>query len=218
MKVHRWKKTITALAAAVSLALALGAAWSQAATTLVESTKVSARLGASDLSRLPLTDSHLTNHEKDNLAVVLRAYHAGEGDVQDAKGFMDLFAEDGVLNGIGGVEGQTSLRGTQLSGLIVFLSQFLPDIHRELKQITVNGDVVAIELSIQGTFLGPFETPAGVIQPTGAKVDFPTADFWYLRNGKVEVFDCHIAFTTLFAQLGILPDYASAVEAQAAVR
>jgi hypothetical protein len=46
-----------------------------------------------------------------------------------------------VLNGIGGVDGQDSLRGTQLSGLIVFLSQFLPDIHRELKQITVNGDV-----------------------------------------------------------------------------
>ena len=214
MKVHRWK-TITALAAAASLAPAIGAAPSQAATTLVESTKVSAGLSASDLSKLPLTDRHLTKHEKDNLAVVLRAYHAGEGDVQDAQGFMDLFAEDGVLNGIGGAEGQTSLRAEQLGGLIVFLGKFLPDVHRELKQITVNGDVVSIELSIQGTFLGPFETAAGVIQPTGAKVDFPTADFWYLRNGKVEVFDCHIAFTTLFAQLGILPDYASAVAASA---
>jgi hypothetical protein len=79
----------------------------------------------------------------------------------------------------------------------------------------VSGDVVSIELSIQGTFLGPFQTPAGVIQPTGAKIDFPTADFWYLRNGKIEKFDCHIAFTTLYAQLGILPDYASAVAASA---
>ena len=57
-----------------------------------------------------------------------------------------------------------------------------------------------------------------VCSPTGAKIDFPTADFWYLRNGKVEVFDCHIAFTTLFAQLGILPDYASAVAASAPER
>ncbi len=209
MKVHRWK-TITALAAAVSLALAIGAAPSQAAT-LVESTKVSADLSASDLSKLPLTDRHLTKREKANLAVVLRAYHVGEGDVLDAQGFIDLFAEDGVLNGIGGVEGQTNLRGKQLGDLIVWLGKFLPDIHRELKQITVNGDVVSIELSIQGTFLGPFETPAGVIQPTGAKLDFPTADFWYLRNGKVEKFDCHIAFATLFAQLGVLPDFASAV-------
>ena len=217
MKVHRWK-TITALAAAASLALAIGGAPSQAATTLVESTKVSAGLSASDLSKLPLTDRHLTKREKANLAVVLQAYHDGEGDSLEPQGFMDLFAADGVLNGIGGVEGQTSLRGEQLSGLIVFLGKLFPDVHRELKQITVNGDVVAIELSIQGTFRGPFQTPAGAVKPTGAKIDFPTADFWYLRNGKVEVFDCHIAFTTLFAQLGILPDYASAVAAPAPKR
>jgi SnoaL-like domain len=196
MKVRRWK-TITTLAAAASLALAIGAAPSQA-------------IGAAPSQAATPAES-----TKANLAVVLRAYHDGEGDSLDPQGFRDLFAADGVLNGIGGVEGQTSLRGTQLSGLIVFLSQFLPDIHRELKQITVSGDVVSIELSIQGTFLGPFDTPAGVIQPTGAKIDFPTADFWYLRNGKIEVFDCHIAFSTLFAQLGILPDYASAVAASA---
>jgi len=213
MKVHRWK-TITALAAAASLALAIGAAPSQAVPA-VKGTKVSACLSASDLSRLPLTDRHLTEREKCNLGVVLRAYRDGEGNSLDPQGFRNLFAADGVLNGIGNEEGQTSLRGTQLSGLITFLAQFLPDIHRELKQITVSGDVVSIELSIQGTFRGPFQTPAGVIQPTGAKIDFPTADFWYLRNGKVEVFDCHIAFTTLFAQLGILPDYASAVAASA---
>ena len=214
MKVHRWKKTIIALAAAASLALAIGAAPSQAATR-VESTKVSACLSASDLSKLPLTSRHLTEREKCNLAVVLRAYHDGEGTSLDPQGFRDLFAADGVLNGIGNEQGQTSLRGTQLSDLITFLAQFLPDIHRQLKQITVSRDVVSIELSIQGTFLGPFQTPAGEVKPTGAKIDFPTADFWYLRNGKVEVFDCHIAFTTLFAQLGILPDYAAAVAASA---
>src|SRR6266540_2958948 len=90
------------------------------------------------------------------------------------------------------------------------MGKLVPDVHRGLHRVNVLGDVVAIEVSIQGTFLGPFQTPAGVIQPTGAKLDFPTADFWYLRNGKVEKFDCHIAFATLFAQLGILPDYASA--------
>jgi hypothetical protein len=213
MKVHRWK-TITALAAAASLALAIGTAPSQAAPA-VKGTKASACLSATDLSKLPLTSRHLTEREKCNLAVVLRAYHDGEGTSLDPQGFRDLFAPDGVLNGIGNEEGQTSLRGTQLSGLITFLAQFLPDIHRQLKQITVSGDVVSIELSIQGTFLGPFQTPAGEVKPTGARIDFPTADFWYLRNGKVEVFDCHIAFTTLFAQLGILPDYAAAVAASA---
>jgi len=95
------------------------------------------------------------------------------------------------------------------------MGKLFPDVHRELHRVNVLGDVVAIEVSIRGTFLGAFETPAGGIQQTGAKVDIPTADFWSLRNGKVEMFDCHIAFTTLFAQLGILPDYASAVAASA---
>ena len=38
-----------------------------------------------------------------------------------------------------------------------------PDVHRELHRVNVMGDVVAIELAIQGTFRGPMETPAGVI-------------------------------------------------------
>jgi hypothetical protein len=91
-------------------------------------------------------------------------------------------------------------------------------VHRELHRVNVLGDVVAIELSIQGTFLGPFETPAGVIQPTGAKLDIPTADFWYVRDGKIQEFNCHIGITTMFAQLGVLPDFASAVAASATAR
>jgi hypothetical protein len=72
---------------------------------------------------------------------------------------------------------------------------------------------VAIELSIRDTFLGPFETPAGVIQPTGAKLDIPTADLWYVRDAKIQEFNCHIGMSTMFAQLGVLPDFTSAVAA-----
>src|SRR5216684_1958552 len=56
--------------------------------------------------------------------------------------------------------------------------------------LPIFGNAVAVELSIQGTFLGPLETPAGIVQPTGAKVDIPCADFWYLRDRKIEKFDC----------------------------
>ena len=105
--------------------------------------------------------------------IVRRAYHAAEGNVMDVQGFIDLFAEDGVFNGIGGVSGKDSYRGEQLGDVVVWMGKLLPDVHRELHRVNVLGDVVAIELSIQGTFLGPFETPAGVIQPTGAKLDIP---------------------------------------------
>jgi ketosteroid isomerase-like protein len=148
-------------------------------------------------------------------ALVRHAYHFAKGDVLDARGFIGLFAEDGVFNGIGGVSGQESYRGEQLGDVVVFMGRFLPDVHRELHRVNVLGDVVAIELSIRGTLLGPFETPAGVIQPTGAKLDIPTADFWYVRDGRIQEFDCQIGITSMFAQLGVLPDFTSAVAASA---
>jgi len=109
----------------------------------------------------------------DTEALVRRAYHLAEGDVLD-----------GVFNGIGGVSGQESYRGEQLGDVVVWMGKLFPDVHRELHRVNALGDVVAIEVSIRGTFLGPFETPAGVIQPTGAKLDIPTADFWYVRDGS----------------------------------
>jgi ketosteroid isomerase-like protein len=150
-------------------------------------------------------------------AIVRRAYHCAQGDVLDIEGFIDLFAEDGVFNGIGGVSGQESYRGEQLGDVVVFMGKFLPGVHRELRRVNVLGDVVAIELSIRDAFLGPFETPTGVIQPTGARLDIPTADFWYVRDDKIQEFNCHIG-TTMFAHLGVLPDFTSAVTASAPAR
>jgi cell wall-associated NlpC family hydrolase len=87
-----------------------------------------------------------------------------------------------------------------------------------LHRVNVLGDTVAVELSIRGTFLGPLETPAGIVQPTGAKIDVPGADFWYLRDGKIETFDCYAMISTMFAQMGVMPDFASAVAAPVAER
>ena len=121
-----------------------------------------------------------------------------------------MFTNDGVIHA-----GLNTYRGTDLGHIVVFMGKLAPDVHRELHRVNVMGNVVAIELSIRGTFLGPFETPAGVIQPTGASLDIPTADFWYVRDGKIQVFNCHIGTTTMFAQLGVLPDFASAIAASA---
>jgi ketosteroid isomerase-like protein len=127
---------------------------------------------------------------------------------RDMDGFADLFAEDGVINlghagqEFGGV-GRETYRGEQLGELVLNIARFLPDVHRELHRVNVLGDMVAVELSIRGTFLGPLETPAGIVQPTGAKVDFPCADLWYLRDGKIERFDCYAMVNTMLAQMGV---------------
>jgi ketosteroid isomerase-like protein len=142
--------------------------------------------------------------------VVRQAYHAAEGSVLDVQGFIDLFTADGVFNNI--VAGE-SYRGEHLGDLVVFMGKLAPDVHRELRRFHVMGNVVAVELSIQGTFTGPFETPAGVIQPTGAKLDIPTADFWYIEDGKIKEFNCYVGVSIMLAQLGVQPDFASAVTA-----
>jgi len=50
-----------------------------------------------------------------------------------------------------------------------------------------------------------------VLKPTGAKVDYPTDDFFYLRNGKIREFDCLIGFSAEMSQLGVDFDWATAV-------
>ena len=142
--------------------------------------------------------------------IVRKAYHYAEGDVLDVKAFVDLFTEDGVFRDK--VNGQ-EYRGEKLGDVVLWMSSFAPDVHRELHRFTVLGDVVAVELSIQGTFTKPFQSPAGLVQPTGGKLDIPTGDFWYLRDGKVSEFDCYVGVSVMLAQLGVNPDFASAVAA-----
>jgi SnoaL-like domain len=146
--------------------------------------------------------------------IVRRAYHAAEGNVMDVPGFIDLFADEGVFNAMG----QASFRGEHLGDPVAFMGKLAPDVHRELHQVHVIGNVVAIELSIRGTFTGRFESPAGVIRGNGAKLDIPCADFWYVENGKIKQFDCYVSSSIMLEQIGIQPDFASAVKVQTAAQ
>ncbi|MFI1092399.1 nuclear transport factor 2 family protein [Streptomyces sp. NPDC020917] len=203
------RKSITVAAAiAVLGGLSIAAVPSQAAGPVTGSTAAHAGLTPGDLAKLPLTDRHLTKHERANLELVLRAYQSAEGKSLDVDTFVSSFAKDGVFNDM--VAGN-SYRGKALGDVPPYMVSLFPDVHRELKRITVNGDVISIELAIQGTFEGPLETPAGTVQPTGARVDVPTADFWYLHDGKVEQFNCYVGYSTMYAQMGVNFDWASAV-------
>ncbi|MFK0021496.1 nuclear transport factor 2 family protein [Streptomyces sp. NPDC090798] len=204
------RKSITATAAIAILGgLSIAAAPTQAASPAHSSKAAHADLTPGDLAKLPLTDRHLTKHEKENLAVVLRDYHVAEGRSLDVKTFVNSFAKDGVFNDM--VAGQ-AYRGKALGDVLPYMANLFPDVHRDLKRITVNGDVVSIELSIQGTFEGPLQSPAGTVKPTGAKVDAPTADFWYLHNGKVEKFNCYVGYSKMYSDMGVNFDWASAVD------
>lgn len=219
MRILSWKTTGAAVGAvAMALALTAGAMPARAATpagavpsraaTPAETGRVIRTPKEIDLSVLPLTDRHLTRREKTNLAVVLRAYDVAEAKNLNVPAFEGLFARNGVFNDV--VAGQT-YKGETLGDVLTNMAGILPDLHRKLKTINVHGDVISIELSIQGTFNGSLPTPAGILKGNGAKVDIPTGDFWYLRNGKIEKFDCFVGYSSFFAQLGVNTDWAAAV-------
>jgi len=101
---------------------------------------------------------------------------------------------------------------------VTSMANLLPDVHRELLRVHEAGDnLVVVELLIQGTFRGPLATPAGPVAPTGARLSIPTADFFYLRDGKIETFNCYVSMNIMLAQMGVYPDFAAAVQSSAAV-
>lgn len=147
---------------------------------------------------------------KSNEEIVREAYRLAEGDVLDGPGFRALFTEDGTFND---VPNSQTFRGDQIPRALTGLAGIFPDIHRELLEVRALGDVVAVELRIQGTHLGAFPTPIGDIRPTGRRIDVPAADLWYLREGKIARFNCYNATSVMLAQLGAAPDFKSAIEA-----
>lgn len=149
-----------------------------------------------------------------NEDVVRAAYRLAEGDALDGEGFQALFAESGTFNDM---PNGLTFRAEQIPQALAGLAGAFPDIHRELLEVHAVGDVVAVELRIQGTHLGAFPTPAGEIPPTGRRIDVPTADLWYLRDGKIETFNCYNAANVWLAQIGAHPDFESAIEAATAV-
>ncbi|MFE2069908.1 nuclear transport factor 2 family protein [Streptomyces sp. NPDC059467] len=208
------RKSITATAAiAVLGGLSIAAVPSQAASPVHSSAAAHSSTTVPDLTprqlaKLPLTDRHLTRHERHNLAIVLRDYYVAEGSHIDVPTFTNSFAKDGVFNDM--VAGQ-AYRGEALGTVLPYMKGLFSDVHRDLKRITVNGDVISIELSIDGTFDGQLQTPAGVIKGNGNKVAAPTADFWYLHDGKVEMFNCFVGYSKMYSDMGVKWDWAGAV-------
>jgi ketosteroid isomerase-like protein len=138
--------------------------------------------------------------------VVRNAYRVAEE--QDVPGWIALFTEDGTFtdNSIG-----VTYRGQELGDTVVVYAKAFPDMHRELYQVYVTGNIVVVQLALQGTQTGPLATPMGVLPPTGNKMDAPCCDVFEIVDGKIKRFDCYPEGTIIFGQLGILDNIAGAM-------
>ncbi|MFF5408267.1 nuclear transport factor 2 family protein [Streptomyces misionensis] len=141
----------------------------------------------------------------DNEKIIRNAYQVAE--VQDIPGWISCFTEEGTFTDMSvGI----TYRGQDVGQPVVNYAEAFPDMHRELYDVYVKGDIVVVELSLNGTHQGPLNTPMGVIPPTGKTIQVPCCDVFRLDDGKIESFNCYPSGTVLFGQLGVLTNLEAA--------
>jgi len=142
----------------------------------------------------------------DNVAAVRNAYAVAER--VDLEGWMNAFTPDGVFtdNSVG-----ISYRGEELKEVVRNYAAAFSNMHRELFRIYSDGNVVVVQLALQGSHDGPLKTPFGILPATGKKMDAPCCDVFELVDGKIKRFDCYPEGSIIFAQLGVLTNLQAAL-------
>ena len=147
----------------------------------------------------------------DNEQIVRNAYQIAE--VKDIAGWVAAFTDDGTFtdNSIGVVyRGPDGPSGLPVQ--VVNYATAFPDMHRELYQLYVSGDIVVVQLALQGTHLGPLHLPLGAVRPTGKRMDAPCCDVFELVDGKIKRFDCYPEGSIVLTQLGVIDNFSAALE------
>lgn len=141
------------------------------------------------------------NPNSANETLIRELYRIAE--VQDSKGFAELFAEDGYF---WDVSSGNKYYGQDIGKTVDVFATAFPDMHRELYELYVLEDenTVIVELSLNGTHNGPLQLASGTLEPTGKTIEVPCCDVFKIENGKVKSFHCYNAGTILLGQLGVL--------------
>jgi len=143
---------------------------------------------------------------QDNVAAVRNAYAVAER--KDLEGWIGLFTPDGAFtdNSVG-----STYRGRELAEPVRNYGTAFSNMHRELYRIYADGDVVIVQLALQGTHDGPLETPFGELLATNRQMDAPCCDVFEIEDGKIKRFDCYPEGSIIFAQLGVLTNLEAAL-------
>jgi ketosteroid isomerase-like protein len=144
----------------------------------------------------------------DNEQIVRRAYQVAED--MDMAGWVAAFTDDGTFTDES--VGVTWKGPKELPVQVENYARAFPDMHRELYQVYVSGDIVVVQLSLQGTHRGPLGMPGGTLPPTGNRMDAPCCDVFELAEGKIKRFDCYPSGTVIMTQLGVIGNLGAALE------
>jgi steroid delta-isomerase-like uncharacterized protein len=146
--------------------------------------------------------------ELDNEQVVRRAYQVAEA--KDMAGWVAAFTDDGTFTDES--VGVTWTGPDELSEQLENYARAVPDLHPELHQLYVCGNIVVVQLALQGTHLGPLHLPAGTLPPTGKRIDAPCCGVFELADGKIKRLDCYPAGMVILTQLGVIDNLGDVIE------
>jgi ketosteroid isomerase-like protein len=149
-----------------------------------------------------------TSEEQTNATVIRELYALAEASAKDTPKFVSLFAEGGYFYDV--AAGQ-KYYGKDIGNPVDIYAAAFPDMHRELYSMYFTDDVVAVELSLNGTHKGNLEMPEGFIPPTNKEIHAPCCDVFHLKDGKVVSFHCYVAVPILLGQLGVLNNLSAAI-------
>jgi steroid delta-isomerase-like uncharacterized protein len=129
-------------------------------------------------------------------------YNAGDLDA-----VMDLYAEDAVqIMPEGTFEGRSAIRERLARDLVA-----CPDIAWTVLSFVEQGDTFADEWSFVATHTGPFQLPDGSeLPPTGKQVELRGMELVEVRDGKIVVDNLYYDNMAVQAQLGLIPEGATA--------
>jgi len=129
-------------------------------------------------------------------------YNAGDLD-----GVMDLYAEDAVQNMPDGTfEGRSAIRERLAQELNGFT-----DVNHTVRSFLEEGDAFADEWTFAGTHTRPLLLPDSTeLSPTGKRVEIAGMEFVGVRDGKVVLNTLYYDNMAVAAQLGVVPEGATA--------
>ena len=138
-------------------------------------------------------ETAMASHEE----IIRNLYVVAE---KEPKRFRSLFTQNGYW---WDVPAGVKYHGDDIARAADIYSAAFPDMHRELSRLYFDGDVVVVELSLNGTHQGDLPMGRGTLPATGKEFHVPCIDVFHVEDGKVSAFDCYYAGTIMLAQLGV---------------
>lgn len=94
---------------------------------------------------------------------------------------------------------------------VAMYSAAFPDMQRKLGRFIESGNMIVVELTLNGTHQGELILPNGKLAATHQKIEVPCCDVFVIEDGQIASFHCYNLASVLLAQIGVLGNLSAAL-------